>query len=221
MEVGVETQLSTHGVKEAITNDPSEEQQARLAFQEKDEKAKALLVVYISDSHLEYIRDKETAEAMWTSLANTFAKRGFAVQTYIRRSMAMLQMEEGSSLAEHFRRFDELGRQLKDAGATLTELDLVSQQSISLPPSYNVVTTAMENLDDQQLKLETVIARLLAEEQKRSGREFGLSAANGLDGLVLAAKSDDRRGKTTKFVGECFNCETSFRSGSGGQHSDG
>lgn len=202
----VETQLSAHGVKEAITQDPPEEEEAKPAFQEKDEKAKALLVAYIADSHLEYIREKETAKAMWTSLANTFAKKGFAAQTYIRRSMAMLRMEEGTSLADHFRRFDELGRQLKDAGATLTDLDMVSQLFISLPPSYDVVTTAMENLDDQQIKLETVKARLLAEEQKRSGRESSSSAANRSDGMVLAAKSGNRREKPAKFPGKCYHC---------------
>ena len=123
----VETQLSANGVKEAITEDFPEEAAARNLFQEKDEKAKVLLVAYIADSHLEYIRDKQTARAMWTSLTNTFAKKGFASQTYIRRSMAMLRMDEGTPLADHFRRFDELGRQLKEAGATVTELDMVSQ----------------------------------------------------------------------------------------------
>lgn len=202
----VETQLSAHGVKEAITNDPPEEGAAKVAFLEKDEKAKALLVAYIADSHLEYIRDKQTAKAMWTSLANTFAKKGFAAQTYIRRSMALLRMEEGTPLADHFRRFDELGRQLRDAGATVTELDMVSQLFISLAPSYDVVTTAMENLDDQQLNLGTVKARLLAEEQKRSGRDSGTSAASGSNGVVLAAKSGNRRGKATKFPGKCYHC---------------
>lgn len=150
----VETQLSAHGVREILEEDVPVEtatEAVRRTFREKDEKAKALLVSFIADSHLEYVRDKATARAMWQSLAETFAKKGFAAQTYIRRSLAMLRMEEGCALKDHFRRFDELVRQLKDAGAKLTELDQVSQLFISLPCSYDVVTTAMENLEEKHL----------------------------------------------------------------------
>lgn len=160
-------------------------------FREKDDRAKALLVTFIADSHLEYVRDKPTAKIMWESLSNTFSKKGFASQTYIRRSLALLRMDEGTALADHFRRFDELVRQLKDAGATLTELDQVSQLFISLPASYDVVTTAMENLADDQIKLGMVKARLLAEERKRFGRD-GSAMNNSEDG--------------PKFSGKCFGC---------------
>lgn len=93
----VETQLSAQGVRDALEEDAPAETAAeavKKVFKEKDEKAKALLVAFIADSHLEYVRDKATAKAMWQSLEATFAKKGFAAQTYIRRSLAMLRMEE-------------------------------------------------------------------------------------------------------------------------------
>lgn len=62
----------------------------------------------------------------------------------------------------------------------------MSQLCVSLPPSYDV-----ENLDDQ-LKLETVKACLLAEEQKRSGRESSSIAASGSDGVVLNRRDNHR-----------------------------
>lgn len=46
---------------------------------------------------------------------------------------------------------------------------------MSLLYSYDVVTTALENIEENQLKLDIVKARLLAEEQKRSGSENGVS----------------------------------------------
>lgn len=203
----VETQMSAHGVKEMLTKDVPMDEAQLAAFREKDEKAKALLVAYIADSHLEYVRDKDTAKEMWNSLANTFAKKGFATQTYIRRSLATLKMVEGTPLMDHFRRFDELIRQLKGAGATVSELDAVSQLFISLPSSYDVVTTAMENLGDDQLKLDTVKARLLAEEQKRSGRESGSFVDGVSDGSGSAFAAKPVRSKEkNKFQGKCFVC---------------
>lgn len=52
----VETQLAAHGVKEVLSaSEPEEKASADVKrnFVEKDDKAKALLVAYIADSHLE------------------------------------------------------------------------------------------------------------------------------------------------------------------------
>lgn len=209
----VETQLSAHGVRDVLEADAPAEtatEAVKKTFKEKDEKAKALLVAFIADSHLEYVRDKATAKAMWKALEATFAKKGFAAQTYIRRSLAMLRMEEGCALKDHFRNFDELVRQLKDAGAKLTDLDQVSQLFISLPASYDVVTTAIENLEEKQLTLATVKSRLLAEEQKRHGRDGSSFVLNRSDGMALAARSGkhkkDDRENIWKFSGKCYDC---------------
>lgn len=96
-------------------------------------------MAYIADSHLEYVHDKNSAEEMWSFLANTLAKKDFATQkTYVRISLATLKMKEGTLLMDHFRRFDELIRQLKVKGAraTVSKLDVVSQLFVSLPSSY-------------------------------------------------------------------------------------
>uniref|UniRef100_A0A182X1R8 Uncharacterized protein n=1 Tax=Anopheles quadriannulatus TaxID=34691 RepID=A0A182X1R8_ANOQN len=82
-------------------NFPEKDATQRAVFREKDEKAKALLVTFIADSHLEYVRDK------------TFAKQGFACQNYVRRSLAVLKLSEGTLLMDHFRVFDQLIRQFK------------------------------------------------------------------------------------------------------------
>lgn len=100
-------------------------------------------------------------------------------------------------LSDHFRRFDELIRKLKNAGATVTELDVVSQLFISLPSSYDAVTTAMENLSDDQLKLDVVKARLLAEEQKRNGRGHSSSVESLNTAFV---------GRSRQFAGRCYGC---------------
>lgn len=61
--------------------------------------------------------------------------------------------------------FDDLVRQLKTAGANLEDGDLVSQLFLSLPDSYDPLVTALENLREEDLNLDLVKQRLLAEEQ--------------------------------------------------------
>lgn len=55
-----------------------------------------------------------------------FSKVGFASQNYLRRRLLNMKYEDGKSMREHFIRFDECVRELKSAGATLSEGDLIS-----------------------------------------------------------------------------------------------
>lgn len=65
------------------------------------------------------IHDKGTAKEIWNSLWNTFAKKGFAMQNYIHRSIKMVLKEK--LLMGHSRRFAELIHQLKGVGATVSK----------------------------------------------------------------------------------------------------
>ena len=90
------TQLEANGVLNTITMEVPEEDAEKAAFLVKDASAKALLVTYISDDYLKYVQEQPTAKKMWEALLGSFAKKGFGAQNYIRRSLAMLRMEEGS-----------------------------------------------------------------------------------------------------------------------------
>lgn len=166
----VKLHLEAVEVSEALEQDVPAADPERKKFLQMDRKAKSTLVSFISDECLEIVREKQTAKAMWKALEDTFAKKSVASQTVLRKQLARLRMREGSSMRSHFQMFDELVRQLKTAGAKLEETDLVAQLFLTLPDSFDPLVTALENMNEDELTLEKVKQRLLAEEMKRSDR---------------------------------------------------
>lgn len=149
--------LDAESVMYTITEDPpSEEKLGKEMFDLADRKAKCLLVSFLADQCLEIVRDAKTAKQMWTNLNNVFAKKSVVNQTILRKQLARLRMEEGSSIREHLQSFDDLVRQLRTAGANLVEADIISQLFLSLPDSYDPLITALENISEKDLSVDFV-----------------------------------------------------------------
>lgn len=201
----VEVFLDMEGLKEMLTTKPPEDAARLVDHKKDDKKAKAYLVSFISDTHLEYVRGKETAEEMWSSLIKNFAKSGAASQNYLRRKLLNMKYEEGTEMRDHFKRFDECARELKSAGAMLAEGDLVSHMFLTLPPSFDALTTALENLKAEELTLDLLKNRLLLDEEKRKGRNSEFEQSRDVAAFVgQTNKKADAKPK--KFNGKCFKC---------------
>ncbi|KAK9720237.1 hypothetical protein QE152_g22176 [Popillia japonica] len=106
-----------------------------------DKKCKSILVQCIANTHLEYIKGKNTAYEMWTALKTVFEK--------------------------HFLKFEEVVRELKSVGATLEDIDIVCHLLLTLPKNFDPIVTALETMDADKLKLEFVKGKLLDYEMKR------------------------------------------------------
>lgn len=195
--------LEAAEVAETLTEDvPEAEGEPKNKFLKTDRKAKSLLVGFVGDECLGIVRDKTTAKAMWKALEDTFAKKSVASQTLLRKQLARLRMKEGAPMRSHFAAFDELVRQLKSAGAKLEENDLVSQLFLTLPDSYDPLVTALENIDENELTMETVKQRLLGEESKRADR-----ADYSIEEKSAAFVGGGGGGKKQKkFNGKCHRC---------------
>lgn len=139
-------------------------------FLEMDRKAKSLLVSLISDEYLGCVREKTTSKDMWKALEETFAKKSAGKQTVIRKQIARLRLQEGSSLRNHLLQFEDLIRQLRVAGSKLEESDVCSALSLTLPESFDPIVTALENLPEDELTYELMKTRLQGEESKRMDR---------------------------------------------------
>ena len=192
--------LEASEVWEALEEDvPEAVGEPRNKFLRMDRKAKSLLVGFVGDDCLAIVEEKGTAKEMWKALEDTFAKKSGASQTILRKRLATLRMKEGCSMRSHFAEFDELVRQLKNAGAKMEENDLVSQLFLTLPDSYDPLVTALENIQDKDLSLEMVKHRLLGEESKRVDRVDYYVEENS---TAFIGGSNQMK----KFKGRCYRC---------------
>lgn len=154
------------------------------AHLKKDRKCKSQIIQRIADSHLEYAKDKVTAFDLWTTLGNTFQRKGIASQLLTRKCLLSMKFDaKNDTLANHFLRFDKLIRNLRSSGGKLEEIDIVCHLLLTMPPEYDNVVIAIETLATDNLSIAFVKNRLLDEETKRhdtkkpSGGEIPSSTA--------------------------------------------
>lgn len=199
----VRTALDALDLVDVLTGDPPQDATAKNLFEKRDRKAKERLVAFVHNDCLGYIRDKPTAKAMWESLQSAFAKKSVVNQVLIRKQLTKLRMKEGESIVTHLVAFEDLIRQLKMSGAKVEESDMVAQLFVSLPEKYDPLVTALQNLENDKLTINTVKERLMMEESKLNDRQV-----EEADDKTAFAGKKLMKGKNSKskFQGKCYKC---------------
>lgn len=193
--------LESHNLEEVLTGNPPTTAAERLEFLKKDRKAKERLVSFVHSDCLSYVRDKDTAKAMWESLQSAFAKKSVVNQLLLRKQLTKLQMKNGDAMTSHLSAFESLVRQLKLAGVNMEEGDLLAQLFLTLPEKFDPLVTALQNLDDGKLTFAIAKGRLLAEETKLNDRNQE-EAHESKEKIAFASKKNFKK----KFKGKCFKC---------------
>lgn len=168
-----------------------------LAYRKMNKKAKYIIASVVPDCYYGIIEGKATAKQMMNALVAHFTVRSVTKQTHIKRELMQLKYDEGQGLSSHFVKFDGLTRDLEAAGAQLKVEDKISYLYLTLPPRFDAVTTALENMEN--LTMEVVKSRLLGEEIKQQGREK----------QPVESSSVAFRGSRNTFVNQgpkCYNC---------------
>ncbi|GAB1869619.1 Gag-pol polyprotein [Camponotus japonicus] len=176
-----------------------------------DRKCKSQIVQRIADSHLEYVKDEDTAHGIWTVLSNTFERKGIASQLRLRKLLLTMKYSTSETMGGHFLKFDRLIRELRSTGAKLEDTDVVCHLLLTMPTEYDVVVTAIETLSTDKLTLNFVKNRLLDEEAKRSGSVEGAqNDSKTSTAFVTAANhnkaSGNKQPASKRFPYKCYNC---------------
>jgi len=156
-----------------------------------DKKCKSLITQRISDSHLEYVKEKDTAYDMCKALSDSFERTGVSSQLRLRKILLTMRYAPTESMASHFLRFDKLVRELKSTGAKIEEIDIVCHLLLTMPEEYDMVITALETMSSGQLTLSFVKTRLLDEEAKRGGSTGSVGRSSS---TVFSATTNKRHG---------------------------
>jgi len=154
----------------------------------RDVKCKSVLVRNIADSQLEYIKGKQTPRQIWTTLENTFARKGISGQFYLLKKLSAMKFLESGSLQAHLLEFERMVRDLEAAGIKLQESLIVFYLLQTMPNSYGQLVTVLETLAPEQCTLDFVKARLLSESMKRENIEEMRDSMNSMAFAGTGAK---------------------------------
>ena len=130
-----------------------------------DQRALALIGLSVEDCYLPTIGECTTAKAAWDTLAKMYTAQSNARLLQLKRQLSTLSLDPAEPLAKYVARAQAIRDQLKVAGSSLDDLDLVLAVLDGLPQEYDTVRTALLTASGD-LKLADVLSKLLLVEQR-------------------------------------------------------
>lgn len=137
-------------VKPELVTGPNEAtlNEARMAWDKRDQKAKAELILAIHPSELKQIRGCETSREVWLKLESIYASKGPAKKATLLKRLIMQKLEEGGDVREHINKFFDAVDKLESMQVKING-DLLSIMLLySLPVSFENFRCAIESRDE-------------------------------------------------------------------------
>lgn len=125
-------------------------------------KAKSIIIEHLSESLLYFANNENTPRQIFENLDAIYDRKSVSSMLSLLRQLSALKLEEDTPLVEHFNLFDILI--LSAPGVKIDEIHQIAQLLLTLPPSYDIIASMIENLPDKYLTMENVKARLLDHE---------------------------------------------------------
>ena len=189
---------------------------AQQAWDQKSQKGLAIIALSLKDNILMSlgIAGMRSGAEAWSKLQATYAQQSTTTKLFYRQRFAQLRMEEGEDVLLFVNRVTATVDEMKAAGVSVDEEDVVVKLLLGLPRSWSALVTALETVDSKQLTRDFVVSRLLHERVKQ--RELGAGHESALLAVRPAAaapwsgqqrKKQQQHGKPkAEFKGECYNC---------------
>lgn len=160
--------LIEKGVWMTITTDPPNS--VTDDWTQKDERAHIAIALNIEDDQIQHIRHCETAKNAWNNLKDFHEKDTPNNKVSILRQLMTTRLDEGGNVETHVAKMTELFQRFLAYGDDLKpELILCVTILSSLPESYDVLITTLENRKDE-LTSSIVCSAVIAEYRKRLER---------------------------------------------------
>ena len=150
--------LTIKGLKHAISVDADVDE-------DDDDKARSYLILSCKDHLLPFIKDLDTARAIWVKLESIYQASSKAKVNEVRRQLSGLKKSPKESVSRYISRAELLRDQLLAAGGSLDTIDLISVILAGLPKDYDTCVQILE-ASREELVLSDIHAKLLVAEQR-------------------------------------------------------
>src|SRR3954470_23083153 len=122
-------------------------------WKEIDIKAKATIILCLSDEVLYNVLNEDTADGMWNRLESLYMTKSLSNKHYMKKQLYCLRMAEGTPILQHLNVFNKIVSDLLALEVKMEEEDKALKLLSSLPPSYDhLVTTILYGKETQELE---------------------------------------------------------------------
>ena len=149
-----------------ITPTPTGVSEAALAeFQNKDTRAKAIIILNIEDTHLYMSQNFSTSKELWDHLKGYFQAKSLSRHASLCRQLTNVEKSREESVAEYFSRAKTLYREILEidskAVSNLTFINIVLN---GLTEEYSVAVQLLHS-QNEDLTFEKIVAPIVNVEQ--------------------------------------------------------
>jgi len=123
------------GVVEGTVRKSSQPDQ-QVEWDEKDAKARGILVTSMDSSQLVHLMSCKTAEEMWTRLESIHQQKSAASKSILTGQFYTFKMDSGKEIAANVADLESLVAQLEAVGWKVKDEDFIAKVISSLPSSF-------------------------------------------------------------------------------------
>jgi hypothetical protein len=143
----------------------------QVVSREDSDKALSLITLNVKDQHLVTLSACNTAKEAWDALASQYRSQLNAHRLQLRKELTLLKKSPAEPLSSYFSRARTLWTNLKVAGHTLAESEVVYSALNGLTPEYDTAVEIITTTSKDELKLDAVLIQLLPTEAKHHKNE--------------------------------------------------
>ena len=108
-------------------------------------KAKAKILLRVSNKLLPHVIDCETSHQVWAKLQHLYRQKSIQQTIYLQKQFHNLRKLDVEDIESYVNRAMELANMLRETGNAVTDSAVAIAILSGLPPSYNIVCTVLEN----------------------------------------------------------------------------
>lgn len=137
-----------------------------------DEKALTTIALNVEDDQIPHIRNSVTAKFAWNALKEFHEKDTPSNRVYLFRTIMSQRLEEGGNVEAHVAKMNELYQKLLALSDEIKPEFFMSATLLgSLPSSYDSMILALEARNEDDITLNLVSSKLIAEYKRRIERQ--------------------------------------------------
>jgi len=130
--------------------------------------ARAMMIISstIEASQIDYMLTCETAADMWNRLSVLHEQKSEFSKSLLMSHFHAYRMQSRDKVALHISKVENLARQLRDMGETVSDVAIITKILGSLPEKYNAFVTAWDSVERGNKTLNNLRQRLIKEEAR-------------------------------------------------------
>lgn len=165
------------------------------AWNKKDAQAMFTITAAMDLQQITLVENCETSKDILDKLDSIFQQKSETNKMLVHERFAQYKMDPKDSVAQHIAKVENLAKQIKAAGETISDAAIMTKILNTLPQKYRNIRQAWFSLDEKKQTISNLTARLIDEEASLTAFEETESA---LASVSLKSSTKSKVGSFSK-----------------------